>query len=200
MSLIKKQFNNLYNSLLKERPRLSDVIIWLQGDRYDRGNKVLDLYKNKFSNKILISGNNLLIGDKREGENNISLDEMLDFLLYNGVNRKNIIIDSRSMNTKDQAKNIFKIIKNKKWNKVILVGSSYYQPRAFLTFLKESGRINWTGLIINQSFVVNLNKKPSGRDKTAKLLLAEEFVKINKYRDDLSLIEDGIKYLNKKYV
>ncbi len=200
MSLTKKQFNRLYKLLLDEIPQTSDVIIWLQGDRFDRGHKVLDLYKNKFSDKILISGNNLLIGDKREGENNISLNEMINFLIDNGVDKKNIIIDDKSMNTKDQAKNIFKTIKRKKWNRIILVGSSYYQPRAFLTFLKELKRANWKGSIINQPCIINLNRKPSGREKTAKLLLLEEFVKVNKYGQDLSLVDDGINYLNKRYV
>ncbi|MFZ4632238.1 MAG: YdcF family protein [Patescibacteria group bacterium] len=201
MLLIKQQFNKLYVLLLKDKTQLSDVIIWLQGDRYDRGHKVLKLYKEGCARKIIISGNNVLIGDKpRVGETNVSLDEMKDFLLKKGINEKYIIVDDGAMNTKEQAEHIFKMANSKKWLKLILVGSSYYQPRAFLTFLKQAHVAKWNGEIINQSNLVAWNKKPSGRDKTAKIIFEEEFEKIKKYKKDLISVSQGIKYLNTKNV
>ncbi len=194
------RFKFLYNLLLKEEPQLSDVIVWLQGDRYDRGYKAVELYNKKFSKKILISGNNVLLGDKKAGEDNISIDDMVNFLLKKGVNKDNIIIDDKSMNTLDQAINIFKIIKKKKWQKIILVGSSYYQPRAFLTFLKQADIVNWKGRIINQPALIDWEEKPSGRDKKTKIIFIEEYKKIKKYKNDLCSHEEGIKYLNKNYV
>ena len=201
MLSIKQQFEKLYGLLLEEKPQLSDAIIWLQGDRYDRGHKVFKLYKEGYAKKIIISGNNVLIGNKiRIGETNVSLDKMKDFLLKKGVDEKCIIVDDGAMNTKEQAEHIFRISDNKRWSKLILVGSSYYQPRAFLTFLKQARVAKWDGEIINQLNLVAWNKKPSGRDKIAKIIFEEEFEKIKKYKKDLVSINQGIKYLNTKNV
>ncbi len=194
------KFIFLYNLLLKEKSCKGDVVIWLQGDRYDRGYKTLELYNKKFSKKILISGNNVLLKNKKVGEDNVSLDDMVAFLLKRGVSKSDIIIDDKSMNTSEQAINVFKIIKNRKWQKIILVASSYYQPRAFLTFLKQANIINWNGKIINQTVWIDWKEKPSGRNKKSKVLFMEEWDKIKKYKNNLTSLEEGIRYLNKKYV
>ncbi len=192
------EFKKLYNLIIKDPPQSADAILWLQGDRYDRASKVIWLYKNSYSKKIIISGNNVLIGKKlRVGENNISLLKMKNYLLKRGVDERNIIIDNGAMNTKDQAEHILKIAKDKKWSKLLLVGSSYYQPRAFLTFLKAGKKMNWLGKIINQPFVIDWDKKPAGRDKTAKSLFNQEFKKIEKYKKDVITIYRGIKHLER---
>lgn len=194
-----KEFKKLHDLILKEKPEKADVIIWLQGDRYNRASKVIKLYKQNWSEKIIITGNNILIGDrKRPGERNISLEEMKKFLLKKGVNEKDLIIDNGAMNTKNQAEHVFKIAKNKKWSKLILVGSSYYQPRAFLTFLRKAKNEKWKGEIINQTAMIAWDKNPAGRDKTAKFIFNQEFEKIKEYKKDLVSIEQGIKYLNSK--
>lgn len=199
MFTVKKQFKILYDLVVGEKPQKAEVIVWLQGDRYDRAPKVFKLYKEGWAKKIIISGNNVLIGGKkRVGENNISLDEMKNYLLKKGIERKSILIDDGAMNTKDQAKHILKIALNKKWSKLILVGSSYYQPRAFLTFLKQAEKLKWVGKIVNQPAIIAGDKKPSGRDKSARIFLGEELKKIEKYQPDLALISQGIEYLNKK--
>lgn len=195
----RKEFKNLYNLLLKVKPKKADTIVWLQGDRYDRAFKVYRLYKDEWSKKIIISGNNVLIGNKlRLGENNISLDKMKNFLLKKGVRKKDLIIDDGAMNTKEQAEHILKTAKSKKWSKIILAGSSYYQPRAFLTFLKQAKKIKWKGEIINQPATIAWAKKPAGRDKMTKFIFSQEFEKIKEYKKDLIAVEQGIKYLNKR--
>jgi len=201
MISIKKQFKVLHGLLLEEKPQLADVIVWLQGDRYDRATKVFKLYREGWAKKIIISGNNILLGVKvRPGENNISLDSMKQFLLKKGVALKDLIIDDASMNTKEQAVRILKLAKAKKWSKLILVGSSYYQPRALLTFLKQAENIGWEGEIINQARIIAWNKIPAGRNMTAKFLFNQEFKKVEKYKDDLAPIELGITYLNKRSI
>lgn len=195
----KKEFKKLYDLLGQEKVAKADAIIWLQGDRYDRAQKTLKLYNNGWAKKIIISGNNVLIGDKaRQGENNISLDSMRQFLLKKGVAAKNLIIDDGAMNTKEQAVHILKLAQAKKWSKFILVGSSYYQPRAFLTFLKQTEKMGWQGRIINQSNFVAWDKKPAGRDKAAASLFSQEFKKLEKYKKDLVSIGRGIEYLSKR--
>jgi uncharacterized SAM-binding protein YcdF (DUF218 family) len=195
----RRQFKILHDLLLKEEPRSAEAIVWLQGDRYDRSYKVLALYKQGYGKKIVITGNNDLIGRQaRRGENNISLDEMKNFLLQRGVKAKDLLIDEGAMNTKDQAKNVLRIAKREKWRRLILVGSAYYQPRVFLTFLKQGQNNKWPGVIINQPAFITGGKKPAGRIKTARVLFAEEFNKVKKYKKDLALIGEGIKYLAEK--
>lgn len=193
----KKEFKKIYDLLEQERAVKSDAIVWLQGDRYDRANKTLRLYNDGWAKKIIISGNNILIGNKtRKGENNISLESMKQFLLKKGVAEKNLIIDCESMNTKDQAVHVLKLAKTKKWSRLILIGSSYCQPRVLLTFLKQAKNIGWEGKVINQSETVPGGKKPSGRNKTAASLFNQEFKKLEKYKKDLVPIKQGIKYLS----
>jgi len=193
----KRELKKLYDSILATKPVKADVIIWLQGDRYERASKVLKLFKQGYAKKILISGNNVLIGPRaRPGENNISLERMKEFLLKKGLNKKDIIVDDKSMNTKDQAEQVFKLAKKRSWLRLILVGSSYYQPRAFLTFLKQSERMKWPGRIINQPALIPWDKKLAGGDKSAKIIFNQELAKIKKYIKDLATVAQGLKYLN----
>jgi len=194
----KSSFVKLYDLVLSQFPEKSDIIIWLQGDRLDRATKVLKLYRAGWAKKILISGNNILVGSgPRPGEKNISLATMEKWLWEKGIKKSDIIVDDGAMNTKDQAEYVINLAKRKAWRKIILVGSSFYQPRAFLAFLKQAKKIKWIGTIINQPAVIGWDKKPGGRDKTAKLIFNEEFEKIERYQKDLVSISQGIKYLNK---
>lgn len=194
----KKGFKELYSLIIAESPTKADIIIWLQGDRYDRGAKVLKLYKQEWGQKIILSGNNVLIGrGLRPGENNVSLGKMKNFLIKRGVRKKDLIIDNGGMNTKEQSEHILKIAKIKKWKDMILVASSYYQPRAFLTFLKQAKKTKWSGRLINQAAIIGWNNKPAGRSMSARLLFEEEFEKIKRYKKDLATIKQGIAFLNK---
>lgn len=199
MKSVKIGFEKLHQLLLQEKPAKADAIVWLQGDRLDRARKVVTLYNKGYSNKIVITGNNTLIGvTKKTGENNISLNAMRDFLFKKGIEKKDLVVDDGAMNTKEQAEHILQIAINKKWSRLILVGSSYYQPRAFLTFLHQAKKAHWNGEIINQSVIIAWDKKPGGRDKTTKVIFDLEFEKLKKYKKDVVSIEQGIEYLNKK--
>lgn len=196
-----KKFFELYNLILNEKPQKSDVIIWLQGDRYDRALIVLKLFKQKMSSKIILVGNDLLIGKGlRVGENNISLEKMMSWLIGRGIKKKYIKIVDGALDTPDQANRIINLAKKKKWKNVLLVGSSFYQPRAFLTFLKEKKMQNWCGQIINQPVLIDKKSVPGGRDKTAGELLADEYHKILKYKKNLAKPSEGIAYLKKNII
>jgi len=199
MAKIHSKFIALLELIRQEKPEKADAIIWLQGDRYDRGRKVLTLFKSGWAREIVISGNNYLVGpDKKLGENNISLTEMVEYLKKRGIESQRIMIDDQSFNTKDQAKNVLKLAKEKKWKKIILVASLYHQVRAFLTFLKENEKIRWRGRIVNQPAKLNLQKKPSGQNKKASDLIFDEIEKIQKYKSFISNFTEGFIYLHKK--
>lgn len=194
-----KRIREMLNLIEKEKPQKADAIVWLQGDRYDRSKKVLSLFRKGWANKIIVSGNNELIGpDKKEGEKNISLIEMVNWLKKRGVKTSQILIESESFNTEDQAKNILRLSQKMGWEKIILVTSLYHQLRVFLTFLKKAQKIGWKGILINQPVKINWNKIPGGRKKKCKELFKEELKKIKKYRDNMATIREGLSYLKNK--
>lgn len=187
----------LNNLILQQQPEKSDVIVWLQGDRFDRGPKVIELFQKGWAPKILITGNNELAGlGKRPGENDVSLAEIKEWLIKRGIKERDIIFDDKAFNTREQALNTLHLAKREGWNKIIIVGSwPYYQFRAFLTFLKTADELQWTGKIINQPVVLAEETIPGGREKTVKELLAEEIVKLEKYKEHLADIEEGSRHL-----
>ncbi len=173
----------------------ADVIVWLHGDRFDRGPKVLQLYRLGLAKYIIISGNCLFVGKIKPGENNISLKDSKEWLKKKGVLDKNIKIDGKAFNTRDQAVNVIKLAKKRKWRKIIVVGSSYYQARAFLTFLKAAKELSWQGRIINQFAVIPPSRRPAGRLLEARQMQSIEAEKIKSYRDHVATPTQGIAYL-----
>src|SRR3989339_397174 len=114
----------LNNLILNDMPEKCEAIVWLQGDRYDRGPKTAELYRKGWASKIIISGNNELIGPKkRPGENNVSLGEMRRWLLERNIKESDIIVEDKSLNTRDQSINVCKLAKKNRWKKIIIVGS-----------------------------------------------------------------------------
>lgn len=186
------------NKLIFNQPVIkSNAVVWLQGDRLDRGPKALELYRRALAPKLVISGNELLIGRGiKVGENNISLAEMKTWLLKKGVKKTDIIVDNKSFNTRGQAVNIIWLAKKNNWDRIILVASwPYYQFRAFLTFLKAAEELRWNGQILNQFAVLKAGDKPGGRQEiSAKLQKAEE-AKLVAYKHHIAKVEQGIKYL-----
>lgn len=187
----------LNNLILQQQPEKSDAIVWLQGDRFDRGSKVVELFRNGWAPKILITGNNELVGPgKRPGENDASLEEIRNWLIDKGIREEDFFIDDKAFNTRDQAQNTIQLAKQECWNKIIIVGSHpYYQFRAFLTFLKTSQEFRWPGQIINQPALISGDSLPGGRNKSARELFLEEEVKLEKYKNHVVSVAEGMRYL-----
>lgn len=108
----------------------SDALICLEGDGCNRAKETLRLFKKKLAKNIVISG----------GYNNppfsIPAEKLVKFFLEKGVPSKSIILEEKSQNTLEQAKETMKIAKERKWKRIILVASHFHQLRAYLTFLK----------------------------------------------------------------
>lgn len=178
-----EKFYRMIKTMAKERPEKADIIIWIQGDRYDRAAKTLSLYKKGWAKKILLVGNNVLVGEKTaETTDNISLIDMMAWLIKKGVRRSAIICDDQAFNTYDQAANAIKLAIKRGWKRMILVASFYHQPRVFLSFLKNVREKKWLGKIINQPTKINWRKKPGGRTMSAAAVANEEINKIKKYK------------------
>lgn len=192
-----KDYWKLYNLLLNEKPQKSDAVVWLQGDRYDRGKKVLEIYRSKLTHTVVISGNDILIGPgARPGEDNVWVADMKKYLLKNKVKLSDIVIDDGVLNTKEQAVNVVKLAKKNNWKKIILVSSAYHQPRVFLTFIKAANTCNFNGKITNQTFFIAADDVASGRKVKTSVLMRSELSKIENYQSkgDLVSYEDGYEY------
>lgn len=182
----------------QERPKGSDAIVWLQGDRYDRGEKVLGLFQKNFASFIFLTGNNELLGkDTRPGEDNVSLSAMAQWLMDRGVPEIAIHIDDRSMNTREQAIYVMDEALTRAWKRILLVGSRHHQARPFLTFLKRMKEVGWDGEIVNQPAmeIGGWQSVPGGRNKTMEQIFQDEVEKLKTYRDHVASVADGIQYL-----
>lgn len=177
------ELQRLFDQVLQEQPQTADAIVWLQGDRLDRGPKVLELYRTGFAPIIFITGNNTLIGTgPRPGENDAHLGGLVRYLTENNVPKGAIFIDDTAMNTSDQAKHIVHMASERGWRRIILVTSPYHQVRAYLTLLKAQKDGGGEFEIVNQPALDrSWDSPPSGRDKTARDLLADEEQKIFSY-------------------
>jgi len=198
MNPTETDFQELLRLTLAQAPEKADAIVWLQGDRLDRGPKTLELFQAGFAPVILLTGNNVLLGpDARLEEDNIGLLEMRSWLMERGVPADSILVDDRSMNTRDQAIKTLDLAAKNNWRVILLVGSGYYQPRAFLTFLNCAHAVSWPGRIVNQAATAPWDSIPSGRRKTAATCLEMEKMKIQNYTNDVASVRQGLEYLRR---
>ena len=111
---------------------VSDAIILLEGDGFDRFRKAVSLYKQGKAPKIVFSGN---ITDYDYGS--YPGEEVLPRMLEAGVPEDDIIHEDKSLNTREQAVEVVRMAQERGWKKLILVASHEHQYRAYLTFLRE---------------------------------------------------------------
>lgn len=191
------KYSEIFKRLISQKLEKSDAIIFLQGDRLDRIATVISLYEKCFAKKIFITGNNILIGKgKRKEEEDISLLEIENYLVRKNIPKEAMIIDDKSLNTFDQAVNVIRIAKKKKWSKIIVVTSPYHLLRTYLTFVQQVLKQNWPGrVIMKEAKGLSWSVLPSGRKKTAIEILKTEINKIKKYKNDIASIEAGENYL-----
>jgi len=174
-----KRIAEIFEKIFSQKPKRANAIVFLQGDKLDRCPKTLSLYKESFSDKIVISGNNIREDILKANDN--YLLEIKKWFLDHGVKKENIIIEDKSLNTLEQAINVIKIAKEKKWEKLILVTSPYHLLRVYLTFIRQIKDQNWEGEIIMQSAYRDWRRITSGKKEPAEKRLLVELEKIKKY-------------------
>ncbi len=180
-------------SVINEVPQKSDAIVCLQGDKFLRANKSFELLQKKYANIIIVSGG------LKENSFSIPADKIANYLIKKGVNKNKIIIEYNSQNTSEQAREVFKIIKDKKYKSIILVASAFHQPRALLTFLKSMKDLKLKIKIFNAPTNDKWFKKIKA-GLTRIDLLEQELEKIDIYfkKGDLVSIKEGILYQKSK--
>lgn len=112
--------------------RKSDAIVLLEGDGLHRYQKTVDLFNQGWAKKIIFSGG---ITDYEYGS--FPFSDVLPYILATGVPNEAIIHESSSLNTKEQATEVLRIVNTNNWKKIILVASHEHQYRAYLTFLRQ---------------------------------------------------------------
>lgn len=108
----------------------ADAIVILEGGGFVRAADGVELYREGWAPCVVYSG-----GAVDPNQDIYPADRALPELLEMGVPKAALIMEGQSQNTRDQAVEVMKIVKEKGWP-IILVASHYHQYRAFLTFLK----------------------------------------------------------------
>ena len=173
-----------------DRLKLSDAIVLLEGDGLYRIDKAVELWNQGWAPVVLISG-----GILNRSYGSFPALEMLPVLIEKGIPKSAIIVDSKPMNTKEQAiSTIYWAISNN-YKRLILVASHYHQFRAYLTFLKE---------VIDQKSNIELVNSPASQlDWFSEepwgqrfRLMEQEFERIINYssKGDLATFEEAIEY------
>jgi hypothetical protein len=181
----------LQELVMHEQPRDADAIIWLQGNMYDRGEKVLELYHGGYAPSVLVTGNTT----RRVDDDLIIVHDCVRWLCLHGVPRDTIICDDTALHTALQAHNSIAIARTRAWQTLLLVASPHHQLRAFLTFLQHARLQAWSGRIINQPVNIDWDTAPSGRRKVSREAFVDEVRKLDVYTNDVASIAEGIRYL-----
>lgn len=125
----------------------SDRLFFLKGA--DRVTHALNLYHSGKVKKILFTGGNARLFEDPDRDNS----PIFDFYMMCGVAPEDIIIESSSVNTRENAFFVKDLVENNDGNgKVILITSAYHMRRAEACFKKVG--INVTGF--STDFVSNL--------------------------------------------
>ncbi len=173
-----------------DRIKKSDAIILLEGDGFFRAKKAKELWEKGLAPIIVISGNsdNPLYGSFVASSIAKELEKM-------GVDEQYIMLEKKSKNTRQQGIEVMKLVKEKKWQSIILVGSHYHQYRAFLTFLHAMEESAQRISIFNASanYLAWFENNPWG---TRFELLQKEFKKIESYasKEHITSYADAIAY------
>jgi len=173
-----------------ERLLKSDAIVCLEGDGYNRIKLSSKLFKEKWAKKIVVSG----------GYNHppfsIPAKDAVKELIKRGVPSQSIILEEKSQDTYGQGKEVMKIVKERKWKRIILVASHFHQLRAFLTFLKTMKEAKLRIKIINVPVRELPWFKRTSLGKNRFQLLESELKKINQYikKGHLVTVRETLKY------
>lgn len=99
-------------------------------DAVDRALFAADIYQAGVAPVILISGGNLPWADAALSEAELIADLLIDL----GVPEEGIVLESESLNTRENAVNSAAILKARGWETALLVTSAWHMPRAVDAF------------------------------------------------------------------
>ncbi len=141
----------------------------------------------------------LLTGGLDDGARRMGAERARSVLLGMGIAPERILVETRSLNTREQAVECLQLALLSNWTRLVLVASAYHMPRAFLTFLaalQSQGRTESLQLI--PAYVSMAWHEPPSEMETPRLdLLDGELEKCVEYavQGHVASYHDGIEYL-----
>lgn len=171
----------------------SDAIIFLEGDGYNRIDKVVQLFQQKLAPVIVFTG-----GIYKPEYGSLNEEYIFPKLKEKGIPDSAIISEQKSQNTREQAEEVMKLAKEYNWKSIILVASNFHQYRAYLTFLKGMQDMNLSLQILNAPAELEWFSE-TGWGKRIDLL-KDEFKKIEEYKKNghIASFEFAIEYQKQK--
>jgi uncharacterized SAM-binding protein YcdF (DUF218 family) len=170
----------------------SDAVILLEGDGFSRLPQAVSLIKKGCAKKLVFSG-----GIDNESAGSYTFEKCKSKIINLGMDIDDIIHESVSQNTRQQAVEIIELCLKNNWKTIILVASHYHQYRAFLTFLKvlEENKLQEIIQIINSPAILDWFEEVYTGNRRIDLI-EEEFQKIEHYRSNshVSTYDSAIKY------
>lgn len=166
----------------------ANAIVVLEGDGYFRLPYAAKLFKLKLSSRIVVSG-----GLDNSAGGSFPARKLASKLRQLGVPANRIILEEKSLNTREQAVEVMNLAKKYGWKQIILVASAYHQMRVFLTFLKAAQKAKLKLQIINAP-ARDLPWFKKNRWGVRFQMLETEARKIKLYQRDLSSLGEAIKY------
>ncbi len=117
-----------------------DVIVILGGGVYENGNFKEDSVNRLLAGYLLYTNTQkpIILSGGSAGGNLPESYTMYSVLQRLNVKKQDIIIESQSRDTDDNADNVIKICKRKNYRSIALVTSSYHTPRAYKLFRQST--------------------------------------------------------------
>jgi uncharacterized SAM-binding protein YcdF (DUF218 family) len=116
--------------LVFEKPvQKADVMVVLSGDNGERIEAAVELYKKGYSRKILMAGGGKYFGHYYS-------EYMKNYALELGVPKRAVIEERNALSTFENAAFLIPMIKEKKWQNILIVTSKYHTRRAYKIFEK----------------------------------------------------------------
>lgn len=168
---------------VEDRPQRADLIVVAGSGSTRVAKESLKLYKQGFANKIIFTGGfNEKLG-KRESE------FMADIAVRDGVDRKDIYLEKKSTNTKENAIESLRLVKASKLKHkiIIVVGKPYHALRLKMTFAKVFPK---SKILVAPSKYDSLSKKNWWKTEWGRWRVFAEVEKIGKYyiKGDLEVL------------
>jgi uncharacterized SAM-binding protein YcdF (DUF218 family) len=168
---------------LSEKPFKADLIISPGTFRKGVVEKTLEIYKKGYAPKIITTGGVTRDRGITEGE------YQRDFLIENGVPNEDILLEKKSLHTRDNALFAKEILDKEgiKYEKILLISKTYHARRIFMTFKQVFPKSEIR--VISTVDDRNITKDNWYKDHKKKEMVMGEVRKIGEYflKGDLGL-------------
>ena len=158
----------------KDEP--ADVIVFVEGDGFSRPRAAARLYQAGFAKKIVISGETRRPQSRKE----LRISRAIKKFAELGVPSKDILLETKSIGSREEALEILRLAKEHKWKKIILVAPLYHTPRLYATLVRAINEVGPKVKIVNAA-VRGLPWFRSTVDGARFKLFKRELEKIQRY-------------------